>query len=569
MFKGQIDLICAPVHIALKDYFEIIRKYKLREYKLGQAEAKRLLKMANKQASKHSYKSAQNIPLSAFIKKDNTMDLFGTHAGAEQRMLNNTFTASERTLSRVDNQINSIITEGYRNGKGINDVANSINRRFDQLESWEAKRIARTEIHGAHNTAVYDQYQEDGVEYTQWSSVNDGRTRGTKDSDLADHIKMDGEIIRIGDTYSNGLAYPGDTSGDIWEWINCRCSNKPFVMPLGYMAPPGMEQFREEDLIKIDATPKDINEILEQIETPSMESQNVDINGRNVLTDEQLGKMDFQQLAEHHGAKYEGVEIYDYDGRKYHKFVQTYDHDKPLIIRIEDGAVKSYTKKGIATPNEIINEVFKVPDALKRQTDEIWFKNTNQGIHHTSTKTGYDSLSARVGGYNSFNSRYRMGQLQRDPNHRIVINPKYFKGGGKRKTAFIWERDPNNAREWEMTIYHEFTHSIDKSREAYEKTDEVWGLELSSKEEFVKIHQEEPGFTWYANTQISEAFAEHGGYVSYMLSNPSHQHKKIKVEYRENGELIKKDITFEEYKLMYPKHYEYFIKLFKGEIRCY
>ena len=42
-----------------------------------------------------------------------------------------------------------------------------------------------------------------------------------------------------------------DTSGDIEEWINCRCSNAPYVMPRGMMAPPGMEQFREEDLIPI------------------------------------------------------------------------------------------------------------------------------------------------------------------------------------------------------------------------------------------------------------------------------------------------------------------------------
>ena len=89
------------------------------------------------------------------------------------------------------------------------------------------------------------------MEYTQWISVDDGRTRGTDPNDSADHLILNGEIIRIGDTYSNGLQYPGDTSGPIEEWINCRCSNAPYVMPYGMMAPPGREQFREEDLIPI------------------------------------------------------------------------------------------------------------------------------------------------------------------------------------------------------------------------------------------------------------------------------------------------------------------------------
>ena len=112
------------------------------------------------------------------------------------------------------------------------------------METWEAKRIARTEIHNAHNNAVMKTYETLNVEYTQWIAADDDRTRDS-------HIEVDREIIRIGDTYSNGLQYPGDTSGPIEEWINCRCSNAPYVMPYGIMAPPGREQFREEDLIPI------------------------------------------------------------------------------------------------------------------------------------------------------------------------------------------------------------------------------------------------------------------------------------------------------------------------------
>ena len=136
-----------------------------------------------------------------------------------------------------------MLTEGYQSGKGINYVSNLLVKRFDQLQTWEARRIARTEIHNSHNTAVMDTYNEYGVEYTMWIAADDERTRES-------HLEINGEIIRLGDTYSNGLRFPGDTDGPIEEWINCRCSNAPYVLPYGYAAPP-QQQFRENDLIKI------------------------------------------------------------------------------------------------------------------------------------------------------------------------------------------------------------------------------------------------------------------------------------------------------------------------------
>ena len=253
MLQGHIDLICAPVHEAHKEYYELLTLYIKREYRLGSAEAKRLVRLANSKQKVAS--KSMRMPVRAIIKKDN--DLFGTLPSAEERLLNRTFTASERTLSRVDSQINQIITDGYRSGKGINDVANSLNQRFDQLTSWESKRIARTEIHNSHNTAVMDTYQELGVEYTMWIAAEDERTRDS-------HLEINGEIIPMGGEYSNGLKYPGDTSGDIEEWINCRCSNAPFVVPYGFMA-PSFSPFREEDLIKVDNTP---NPLTNESENP-------------------------------------------------------------------------------------------------------------------------------------------------------------------------------------------------------------------------------------------------------------------------------------------------------------
>lgn len=242
LLVGQAELITEPIRDAQAEYYHILQKYDKREYKLGQSEAQRLVRLTRKG---YSFKAVKPR-----LKLDKRYSLFGTLRGAEEDLFERIFIASQATMVRVEQSIMNILLDGYKSGKGINYVANELTRRFDQLTTWESKRIARTEIHNSHNTAVHDSYNEMGIEYTMWITSHDDRVRGLKPTDTADHVELDGEIIRLGDTYSNGLKYPGDTDGPIEEWINCRCANAPYNLPYGYVAPP-TEQFRETDLIKI------------------------------------------------------------------------------------------------------------------------------------------------------------------------------------------------------------------------------------------------------------------------------------------------------------------------------
>ena len=238
LLQGHIDLILAPVQDSHEQYYKILAKHDSKEYHLGEKEAQRLIQYTNELSAQKGIRQFFKTK----IKNNN--GLFGTIRWTEEDLLNKVFIASQQTLARVTSDLNQIITEGYTSGKGINIVANMLTRRFDQLETWEAKRIARTEIHNSHNQGVMRIYDEVGVEYTQWIAASDDRVRES-------HEEINGEIIRLGDQYSNGLRYPGDTEGPIEEWINCRCSNAPFVMPYGYTAPPGMAQFYEDDLVKL------------------------------------------------------------------------------------------------------------------------------------------------------------------------------------------------------------------------------------------------------------------------------------------------------------------------------
>ena len=248
LLQGHVDLMTAPILEAHEEYYKILEKYNKREYRLGQEEAERLVQLAtDKEALKArnwGVRWKSNITKMTTTIRKKSDELFGTIRWTEEDLLERVFTASQRTLARVSADINQLITKGYTDGMGINVVANTLTKRFNELETWEAKRIARTEIHNSHNRGVMRIYEEMNVSYTQWIAADDDRTRDS-------HAEINGEIIPMGGQYSNGLSYPGDTSGPIEEWINCRCSNAPFVMPYGYTAPPDMKQFHESDLVKI------------------------------------------------------------------------------------------------------------------------------------------------------------------------------------------------------------------------------------------------------------------------------------------------------------------------------
>ena len=277
------------------------------------------------------------------------------------------------------------------------------------------------------------------------------------------------------------------------------------------------------------------------------------------LTKEQLDKMDFKELAEHHGAEYKGLEFNERDEKNYHVIEQTLADGNKFTIKFGEKAFNEFTKKGIATPNEIVHEVFKVPEALRKETNEIWFKNTTHGIRKTISKDRYDKLRKNEGGYNLSNRKEpRLFEKYDGPDHQIVINPTYFKDANKTKINLPQGDDPTG---WKHVIHHEFTHSGDYTREMW-KNKEL--SPISHQKEHLDIISEEMHFSGYANSQVSESFAEHGGYISRMESNPSEQNKKFKIKVRdEDGKMIVKEIDYAEYKKMYPKHYAYFMKKFK------
>ena len=82
------------------------------------------------------------------------------------------------------------------------------------------------------NAGSNELYKAEGINYKEWISVQDDRTRDS-------HLIMDGTVIPITDKFEvpamdnvDGayMEYAGDPSAPAGQVCNCRCTIAPFVM---------------------------------------------------------------------------------------------------------------------------------------------------------------------------------------------------------------------------------------------------------------------------------------------------------------------------------------------------
>lgn len=247
LFPFYVNNISLAIEDMKEEYVDILTKHALNQFYRSQETARLLHDIKVERNISNKYQSSLDdfkTYDAPFIQFQETESLFKPHPVIEDNIRKEVFTASQTTLARVDQRITSNLAESYNEGLGIKDAGRKIEKEFSSLKGWEAKRIARTEINSAQNMGAFNSYDELGVEYHQWWSGQDERVRDS-------HQHLHGKIVRVGNTFSNGLKHPGDRSGPLKEWINCRCTSLPFIMPVGMMAPPGMIEFTEEDLVPI------------------------------------------------------------------------------------------------------------------------------------------------------------------------------------------------------------------------------------------------------------------------------------------------------------------------------
>lgn len=77
-------------------------------------------------------------------------------------------------------------------------------------------RIVRTEVNCSVNTARHFAALSHNLQNKMWLSPRDKITRDS-------HTTLEGAVVPINSTFSNGLLYPGDIYGSLSDVINCRC----------------------------------------------------------------------------------------------------------------------------------------------------------------------------------------------------------------------------------------------------------------------------------------------------------------------------------------------------------
>jgi HK97 family phage portal protein len=130
-----------------------------------------------------------------------------------------------RKITRIDDTIETALRESMNEGLLAGESPQQLASRVRDVMSASKARsmtIARTETGFAFNTGRHEGMRQNGVELQEWLTARDSKVRDS-------HVELDGEIVGIGDTFSNGLRYPLDPSGPADEVINCRCTPVPVV----------------------------------------------------------------------------------------------------------------------------------------------------------------------------------------------------------------------------------------------------------------------------------------------------------------------------------------------------
>ncbi|MGR3180017.1 MAG: phage portal protein [Candidatus Anammoxibacter sp.] len=125
----------------------------------------------------------------------------------------------EMIVETINNKIRSEMTTGVTNGEGVNELKKRI-RAVYNFEQNRILTIARTESASMINEGRFAEMAREGIEFHEWVTA---RNENVRDS----HASQDGDIVKLGTPFANGLAFPNDPSGATEEVINCMCLTLP------------------------------------------------------------------------------------------------------------------------------------------------------------------------------------------------------------------------------------------------------------------------------------------------------------------------------------------------------
>ena len=142
------------------------------------------------------------------------------------RDMNNT------TKKKLRKALSESIERGEDLRKQVKALLAVADDSFAEDKKARATLIARTESCSTMNAGAMELYKAEGINYKEWISVQDDRTRDS-------HLLMDGTVVPVTDkfevpatsqTEGAWMDYAGDPSAPAGQVCNCRCTVAPFVM---------------------------------------------------------------------------------------------------------------------------------------------------------------------------------------------------------------------------------------------------------------------------------------------------------------------------------------------------
>ena len=127
---------------------------------------------------------------------------------------------TKQATTTLQSQMKALIEKAAQEQWSKQQLAEVIRTKWKDYAT-KAEVIARTELDIVKDTAKFESYEHENIEELEWRHNGGGLT------DRAWHVAMDGERIKVGELFSNGLRYAHDPAGGPEEVANCYCSSDP------------------------------------------------------------------------------------------------------------------------------------------------------------------------------------------------------------------------------------------------------------------------------------------------------------------------------------------------------
>jgi hypothetical protein len=143
-----------------------------------------------------------------------------TNANARKILQTRVFKFAKEVNETTQARLRTALATGFDAGEGIPELSQRVADVFDIARSSRTGAIARTEVVGASNQGTHQGFIDSKIVETEiWIDSRDARVRTSPHNHA-----IDGEEVKLGEKFSNGLLHPHDPNGAPGNVINCRCT---------------------------------------------------------------------------------------------------------------------------------------------------------------------------------------------------------------------------------------------------------------------------------------------------------------------------------------------------------